>query len=112
MALSTSLATSVQTAPADEPAIQSYAIDYEAKLLTDRRTNGLSDTFPAPWGRVHRERRARVRFDQFLQLGSVARANFPKLWTAVAAAGYRWGSPQGWHYGLGLAPRDVSSAPR
>ena len=27
-----------------EPQLQAYAIDIEAKLTTDRRTNGLSDT--------------------------------------------------------------------
>ena len=55
----------------------------------------------------------------YLQLGSVAKANFPNshLWTAVAAIGYRWGHPEGWHYGVGLAQElfpgaEAKDAPR
>ncbi|MGE5452117.1 MAG: TorF family putative porin [Acidobacteriota bacterium] len=94
-----------QAAASDEPVIQSYAIDYEAKLLTDRRTNGLSDTFLRPGAEFTVNAAHESGLIGYLQLGSVARANFPesKLWTAVAAVGYRWGNPQGWHYGVGLA---------
>lgn len=96
---------SAQAAASDEPVIQSYAIDYEAKLITDRRTNGLSDTFLRPGAEFTINAAHESGVIGFLQLGSVARANFPesKLWTAVAAVGYRWGNPQGWHYGVGLA---------
>ena len=94
-----------QAAASDEPVIQSYALDYEAKLTTDRRTNGLSDTFLRPGAEFTINAAHESGVIGFLQLGSVARANFPesKLWTAVAAVGYRWGNPQGWHYGVGLA---------
>lgn len=94
-----------QAAPSDEPVIQRYAIDYEAKLTTDRRTNGLSDTFLRPGAEFTLNAAHESGVIGLLQLGSVARANFPesKLWTAVAAVGYRWGNPQGWHYGVGLA---------
>lgn len=119
LALSTGLLTSAQAAPDDEPAIQSYALDYEAKLLTDRRTNGLSDTFLRPGAEFTVNAAHESGLIGYLQVGSVARANFPesKLWTAVAAAGYRWGNPQGWHYGLGLAHEmfpgaQVKDAPR
>ena len=106
-------------ASSDEPVIQSYAIDYEAKLLTDRRTNGLSDTFLRPGAEFTINAAHESGVIGFLQFGSVARANFPesKLWTAVAAVGYRWGNPQGWHYGVGAAHEmfpgsQVKDAPR
>lgn len=108
-----------RAATADEPVIQSYAIDYEAKLLSDRRTNGLSDTFLRPGAEFTINAAHESGVIGFLQLGSVARANFPEshLWTTVAAVGYRWGNPQGWHYGLGLAQEmfpdsQVKDAPR
>lgn len=104
-------AQAAQDAP-DEPVIQSYAIDYEVKLLSDRRTNGLSDTYLRPGAEFTVNAAHESGVIGYLQLGSVAKANFPgsNLWTAVAAVGYRWGNPQGWHYGVGVAQEMFPSA--
>lgn len=114
----TTHAQAAQNAP-DEPVIQSYAIDYEVKLLSDRRTNGLSDTYLRPGAEFTVNAAHESGVIGYLQLGNVAKANFPgsNLWTAVAAVGYRWGNPQGWHYGVGLAQEmfpgaAVKDAPR
>lgn len=88
-----------------EPQLQSYAIDFEAKLTTDRRTNGLSDTYRRPGAELTVSAAHESGWIGYLQLGSVARDNFPNgdRWTAVAATGYRWGRADGWHFGVGAA---------
>ncbi|MFN4265722.1 MAG: TorF family putative porin [Aquabacterium sp.] len=108
-----------QAAPQDEPDIQSHVLEYEVKLLSDRRTNGLSDTYLRPGAEFTINAAHESGVIGYLQLGSVAKANFPNshLWTAVAAIGYRWGHPEGWHYGVGLAQElfpgaEAKDAPR
>ena len=105
-------------APNAEPQLQSYAVDVEAKLTTDRRTNGLSDTYRRPGAELTVSAAHESGWIGYLQLGSVARDNFPNgdRWTAVAATGYRWGRSDGWHFGVGAAqelfPNAKVSAPR
>lgn len=105
-------------APQDEPSMQSYAVDIEAKLTTDRRTNGLSDTYRRPGAELTLSAAHESGWIGYVQLGTVARENFPggDRWTAVAATGYRWGQADGWHFGVGLAqemfPNARVEAPR
>ena len=40
--------TPARAAEPGEPQMASYALDIEAKVLSDRRTNGLSDTYLGP----------------------------------------------------------------
>ncbi|HEX5357329.1 MAG TPA: hypothetical protein VFW93_14005 [Aquabacterium sp.] len=112
IALSCSLAALTLTAslPAraaapGEPEIQSYALDMEAKVLTDRRTNGLSDTYRRPGAEFTVTAAHESGFLGYLQLGTVAKESFPdgNKTTALAAVGYRWGKPDGWHFGAGAA---------
>jgi len=112
------LATCAHAEAPGEPEIQHYAIDMEAKVLTDRRTNGLSDTYLRPGAEFTMTAAHESGFLAYLQLGSVARANFPesKRYTALTAVGYRWGNPEGWHFGVGAAqemfPGSKVSAPK
>jgi len=96
----------------------SYALDIEAKVLSDRRTNGLSDTYLGPGAELTFNYAHESGFIGYLQLGNVAKESFPDGGlTAVGAVGYRWGNPSGWHFGVGLAQEmfpgaKVSDAPR
>lgn len=111
-------ATSVQAAAPGEPEIQTYSLDMEAKVLTDRRTNGLSDTYRRPGAEFTVTAAHESGFLGYLQLGTVAKESFPdgNKTTAVAALGYRWGKPEGWHFGVGAAhevfPGSSVEAPR
>lgn len=104
-ALTLACALPAQAAAPGEPEIQSYSIDMEAKVLTDRRTNGLSDTYRRPGAEFTVTAAHESGFLGYLQLGTVAKESFPdgNKTTALAALGYRWGKPDGWHFGAGAA---------
>lgn len=104
-ALTLAAALPAHAAAPGEPEIQSYAIDMEAKVLTDRRTNGLSDTYLRPGAEFTVTAAHESGFLGYLQLGTVAKESFPdgNKTTALAALGYRWGKPDGWHFGAGAA---------
>lgn len=105
--MSTLLTASASSHAAEpgEPEIQSYSLDMEAKLSTDRRTNGLSDTYRRPGAEFTVTAAHESGFLGYLQLGTVAKESFPdgNKTTAVGALGYRWGKPDGWHFGVGAA---------
>jgi hypothetical protein len=104
-ALTLACALPAQAAAPGEPEIQSYSIDMEAKVLTDRRTNGLSDTYLRPGAEFTVTAAHESGLLGYLQLGTVAKESFPdgNKTTALAALGYRWGKPEGWHFGVGAA---------
>lgn len=97
--------TPAHAADPGEPEIQTYSLDMEAKVLTDRRTNGLSDTYRRPGAEFTVTAAHESGFLGYLQLGTVAKESFPdgNKTTALAAAGYRWGKPESWHFGVGAA---------
>lgn len=90
-------------AVADEMA--SYAIDVTAKAVSDVRTRGISDSLNRPG--------ARVTVQVAHESGLVALAEFTTVSKkqfidgdgvgVLLAGGYRFGDPEAWHYGLGLA---------
>lgn len=92
-------------AAGQEPVIASYSFDVEAKILTDRRNRGISDTFNAPGAELTLTAAHESGWIGYLQAGSVRKEVFPdsKGLQLTAAAGYRWGRPDGWHFGAGLA---------
>lgn len=104
LAAASSLTPAHAAAPG-EPEIQTYSLDMEAKVLTDRRTNGLSDTYRRPGAEFTVTAAHESGFLGYLQLGTVAKESFPdgNKTTAVAALGYRWGKPEAWHFGVGAA---------
>ncbi len=93
-------------APApDEPKIQSYAIDTEVKLSSDRKTRGVSDTFNRPGAELTVDAVHESGLLAHLQLASVSKVVFPysnRLNTTLAL-GWRGGSPEGLHYGAAVA---------
>ncbi|MDQ1920042.1 hypothetical protein [Massilia pseudoviolaceinigra] len=92
-------------AHANEPAIQRYALDIEAKLLTDRKNRGVSDTYNRPGAELTMEAVHESGVVGYLQLGTVRKEIFPDTngLQVTGALGYRWGNPDGWHFGAGMA---------
>lgn len=95
-------------APAEqpkEPELQHYSIDMEAKLLSDRKTRGVSDSFNGPGAEFNLTAAHESGLVGYLELGSVSKTLYPKgrgmvLTTAI---GYRGGRPDSFHYGVGAA---------
>lgn len=90
---------------ADEPVIQSYSVDVEAKFITDRKNRGLSDTFNLPGAELSVTAAHESGVIGYLQLGSVRKEIFPETngLAVTGALGYRWGNPDAWHFGVGAA---------
>lgn len=88
-----------------EPEVQSYSIDTEVKLLSDRKSRGVSDTFNRPGAELTLNAAHESGLIGRLQLASVSKVIFPESnrTTLLAAVGYRGGDPEGWHYGAGIA---------
>lgn len=92
-------------APAQAEETASYAIETEIKLLSDQRTRSISDSLNKPAMQLG------VQFAH--ESGVIALAQFStvskKAFTGSAgydlllATGYRFGDPDGWHFGAGLA---------
>ena len=96
----------------DEPKIQSYAIDTEVKLSSDRKTRGVSDTFNRPGAELTVDAVHESGLLAHFQLASVSKVIFPnsnRLNTTLAL-GWRGGSPEGLHYGGGVAREWFSRA--
>lgn len=92
-------------APAEEPQIQSYSIDYEIKAVTDRRTRGVSDTYNRAGAEFTLNAAHESGLLGYLQIGSVSKTLFPSGngATITGAVGYRSGDPERLHYGVGIA---------
>lgn len=83
----------------------SLVLDTEVKLSTDHRTRGVSDSLNRPGvklsvqaahesGLIGLAEFSTVSDQQFLQADGVG---------VTLAGGYRFGDPDGWHFGVGLA---------
>lgn len=92
-------------ARAEEPTVQSYSLDIEAKVLTDRKNRGVSDTYNRPGAELTMEAVHESGLVGYLQLGTVRKEIFPDTngLQVTAALGYRWGNPDAWHFGVGVA---------
>ncbi|WP_026433315.1 TorF family putative porin [Paracidovorax oryzae] len=90
-------------AQADETA--SYAVETEVKLVSDQRTRGISDSVMRPG--------AQLSVQVAHESGLVAQAQFSTVsskaytgsdgYNLLLGAGWRFGDPDGWHFGAGLA---------
>lgn len=90
---------------AEEPKVQSYSLDIEAKVLTDRKNRGVSDTYNKPGAELTMEAVHESGVVGYLQLGTVRKEIFPDTngLQVTGALGYRWGKSDGWHFGVGAA---------
>jgi hypothetical protein len=105
-------------APADEPKIADYAIDTRVRVFSDRRIGGVSETFRRPGAEFHAEAAHSSGAVGLVELATVSKASYPHGtgnvdgtgYTVVLGGGYRWGDPEGWHFGAGAAHEAFPSA--
>jgi len=83
----------------------SYAIDTEVKLTTDQRTRGISDSLNKPAVKLSVQAAHESGLVAIAELASVSRKQFldGSGVGVTLAGGYRFGDPEAWHFGLGLA---------
>lgn len=84
---------------------EQYAAEATVSVLTDRRTHGISDSYLRPAAELHVELAHASGLVGVFELGTVAHEVFLNSngYNALFAGGYRWGDPDGWHFGLGAA---------
>ncbi|WP_100939753.1 TorF family putative porin [Pseudomonas sp. QS1027] len=97
--------SSVPSLARADDGIASYALDVTAKVASDVRNRGTSDSLNGPG--------ARVSFTLAHESGLVALAEFTTVsdkeylnsdgYNVLLGGGYRFGDPDAGHYGLGLA---------
>lgn len=97
--------TAVQPAHAAERETTAYQFDTEIRVLTDQRTRGISDSLLKPSVKLG------VQFAHesgLVAVADVVRVSKKQFMNGDGAgvtlgAGYRFGDPEGWHFGLGMA---------
>ncbi len=83
----------------------SYAVTTDVKLTTDQRSRGVSDSFNRPGAKVSVQVAHESGLVALAEFATVSRKQFldGAGLGVTLAGGYRFGDPEGWHYGLGLA---------
>lgn len=89
----------------DESNISSFAVDTKLTATSDIRTRGISDSLKSPGLKLNVQAVHESGLLGMLEIGSVSKKQFPdgKGISAVLAGGYRFGDPDRWHFGVGLA---------
>ena len=97
------LAGSVVQALAAETA--SYAVDTEVKVTSDQRTRGISDSLNRPGMKLSVQAAHESGLIGLVEISSVSKKQFLEgAGVGVTlAGGYRFGDPEGWHFGAGIA---------
>jgi hypothetical protein len=97
------LAGSVVQALAAETA--SYAVDTEVKVTSDQRTRGISDSLNRPGMKLSVQAAHESGLIGLVEFSSVSKKQFLEgAGVGVTlAGGYRFGDPEGWHFGAGIA---------
>ncbi|GKS93469.1 TorF family putative porin [Acidovorax sp. SUPP2825] len=90
-------------AQADETA--SYAVETEVKLLSDQRTRGLSDSLNRPGAQLAVQFAHESGVIALAQLSTISNKVYTGSdgYNVLLATGWRFGDPDGWHYGVGVA---------
>jgi hypothetical protein len=91
--------------PARAQETASYAVTTDVKLTTDQRSRGVSDSFNRPGAKVSVQVAHESGLVALAEFATVSRKQFldGAGLGVTLAGGYRFGDPEGWHYGLGLA---------
>ena len=103
------LLLSVVAAPAlaADPPVEtaSAAVDLEVRVTSDQRTRGVSDSLLKPGVKLSIQAAHQSGFIALAEFGSVSRKQFldGDGLGITLGAGYRFGDPEAWHFGLGLA---------
>jgi hypothetical protein len=83
----------------------SYAVDVTARISSDIRTRGVSDSLNRPGAKITIQVAHESGFVALAEFTTVSKKVFLDSDGAgvLLAGGYRFGDPEAWHYGLGLA---------
>ena len=90
---------------AAEPETASYAVDTEVRVTSDQRTRGVSDSLNGPGVKLSVQAAHESGVIGLVEFSSVSKKQFLQGdgFGITLGAGYRFGDPEGWHFGLGLA---------
>ena len=102
--LAAALATAAAL-PAHAQETASYAVTTDVKLTTDQRSRGVSDSLNRSGAKVSVQVAHESGLVGLAEFATVSRKQFldGAGLGVTLAGGYRFGDPEGWHYGLGLA---------
>jgi len=83
----------------------SYAVDTEVKVTSDQRTRGISDSLNRPGLKLSVQAAHESGLIGLVEFSSVSKKQFLEGdgVGVTLAGGYRFGDPEGWHFGAGLA---------
>jgi len=83
----------------------SFAVDTEVKLLSDLRTRGTSDSMGKPALKLSLQAAHESGMIALVEINTVSKKVFLNSdgYDVLAAVGYRFGDPDAWHFGAGLA---------
>jgi hypothetical protein len=83
----------------------SIAVTTEVKFTTDQRSRGVSDSFNRPGLKLGVQAAHESGFVGLAEFATVSKKQFSggEGLGLTLAGGYRFGDPEGWHYGVGLA---------
>jgi hypothetical protein len=99
------LAGSAACTLAAEKETASYAIDTEVRVSTDQRTRGISDSLNKPGVRLSVQAAHESGLIGLAEFSTVSSKQFlgGDGLGVTLAGGYRFGDPDAWHFGVGLA---------
>ena len=82
-----------------------YAVDAYAKVISDQRTRGISDSLNRPGVKLSVQAAHESGLIGLLEVNTVSKKQFldGDGLDVTVASGYRFGDPEAWHFGLGLA---------
>lgn len=92
-------------ARADDVDIATYTIDPSVSLMSDVRTRGTSDSLSGPGARLAIEAAHESGLIALAEINNVSRKEFTNGdgTDITLAGGWRFGNPDKWHFGIGLA---------
>jgi len=92
-------------APALAAETASFAIDTEVKVTSDQRTRGISDSLNKPGLKLSVQAAHETGLIALVEFSSVSKKQFldGDGLGVLLAGGYRFGDPEGWHFGAGIA---------
>jgi hypothetical protein len=104
VAMSALLAVAAMPSFAEEETA-SFAVTTEVKLSSDQRSRGVSDSWNRPGMKLSVQAVHESGFVGLAEFATVSKQQFlgGEGVGLTLAGGYRFGDPEGWHYGLGLA---------
>lgn len=89
----------------DDAQMARYAIDTEVKLVSDQRNRGISDSLNRPGAQLSIQMAHESGVIGLVQVSTVSKKAYTDAdgLNLLLGVGYRFGDPDAWHFGVGLA---------